>query len=436
MLPVKLSLSPLRPCRSNSRYFAHDDDRPVYLTGSHHWDNLADNEERPGDFDFTAYLDRLEEWGHNFVRFWTQWCWSRRVHPQPYLRSGPELAGDDRPAFDLDRFNPEYFERLKHRAETAAERGFYVSVMVFQGWSIRDYGEGDPWPAHPYHRRNNCNGIDGDPERLGEGGAVHSLAVPAITRLQERYVEQVVDTVGHLPNVIYEVSNESPRESLPWQHHILEYLRRVEADRGRVHPIGITSPYGGRSNQLLMAGPADWISPDHRGGFRRAPPPATGAKVILLDTDHLWGVGGDRRWVWKSFTRGYNPIYMDPLPDGTPDADSKPEEVRLALGKARSLAQRIELAKMLPMGGRSSSGYCLAGAVEDREQILVYLPFGRGTSVTLARPGSRMQVEWIRPGSGETVDGGTVLCRTRHRFRSPFSGDSLLYVRGVAEESG
>ena len=42
------------------------------------------------------------------------------------------------------------------------------------------------------------------------------------------------------------------------------------------------------------------------------PPAADGRKVILTDTDHLWGIGGDVAWVWKSFLRGLNPIFMDP----------------------------------------------------------------------------------------------------------------------------
>ena len=32
----------------------------------------------------------------------------------------------------------------------------------------------------------------------------------------------------------------------------------------------------------------------------------------MTQADHLWGIGGNRAWVWKSFTRGLNPIFMDP----------------------------------------------------------------------------------------------------------------------------
>lgn len=34
---------------------------------------------------------------------------------------------------------------------------------------------------------------------------------------------------------------------------------------------------------------------------------------MLLDTDHIRGIGGDRDFVWESFVLGYNSIYMDPF---------------------------------------------------------------------------------------------------------------------------
>ena len=74
----------------------------------------------------------------------------------------------------------------------------------------------------------------------------------------------------------------------------------------------MTFQYKGGSNQVLLKSPADWISPNPDGGYRDKPPAADGKKVIITDTDHLWGVGGNRAWVWKSFLRGLNPIFMDP----------------------------------------------------------------------------------------------------------------------------
>jgi hypothetical protein len=319
-------MPPLRPHPHHPNLFEDAQGRPVRLAGSHHWDNLIDNGERPGGFDFERYLDRLAGWGHNFIRLWTHEAWTHDLTPRVYLRPGPGRALDGRPRFDLTRFNPEYFERLRGRVVRAGERGFYVSVMLFNGWSIHNKGEGNPWHHHPFNRENNLQRIDGDPDARGEGSDVHTLRVPEITRLQEAYVQKVVETVGDLDPVLWEISNESPRESVPWQYHLIHSLRGIDPHR---HPIGMTATFPGNRNEDLFNSPADWISPGNKGGWRRNPPPADGRKVVIVDTDHLWGIGGNADWVRKVFAAGHHLAYMDPLDD-----DPVREAARRAMGAA------------------------------------------------------------------------------------------------------
>jgi hypothetical protein len=290
----------------------------------------------------------------------------------------------------------------------ARQRGFYVGVMLFNGWSIHDNGEGNPWFRHPFHRANNVNGIDG-----GDGVDVHTLRFPAITRLQEAYVRKVVETVGDL-DVLWEISNESPGESRDWQYHLIRYLKTLSP-----HPVGMTSCFPRGRNEDLFRSPADWISPNHRGGYKRSPPPADGSKVVLLDTDHLWGIGGDRGWVWKSFLAGHHPIYMDPL-----DADPGRDDVRQAMGHTLQIAKRVDLAAMIPSSHVASSGHCLAG----KEAMLVYLPRGRG-KVDLSSFASDLQAEWLDPARGAWSPGGTIPGGRAQRVKAPFRGDALLGLK-------
>lgn len=401
-------MPPLRVHPNNPRYLQDDSQdgggRAVHLTGSHHWDVLVDNGERPGGFDFEGYLDRLQSWGHNFIRFWAHEAWTHDLHPRPWLRTGPR--------FDLTRFNPEYFERLRQRVARAGERGFYVSVMLFNGWSIHDKGEGNPWDHHPFNRRNNVNGIDGDPDARGEGSDMHTLRVPAITRLQEAYLEKVAETVGDQDHVLWEISNESPRESRDWQYHLIRHLRSV--DRGR-HLAGMTACFPGNRNADLFQSPADWVSPGNKGGWRRDPPPADGSKVVLVDTDHLWGIGGGPDWVWKTFLRGHHPIYMDPL-----DGDPLREAARRAMGDTLRYSQRIDLAACAP----DASAYALM----NRKEILTWLPRGRGR-VDLTGIEGTLIAEWLEPGTGRTADGGTIEGGRARRLSAPWKGDAVLLAQ-------
>lgn len=405
--PESAAMPPLRIHPDNPRYFQDSRGRAVYLTGSHHWDVLVDNAERPGGFDFEGYLDRLEAWGHNFIRFWAHEAWTHELHPRPWLRSGSQ--------FDLTRFNPEYFERLRQRVARAGERGFYVSVMLFNGWSIHDKGEGNPWDRHPFNRRNNVNGIDGDPDARGEGSDVHTLRVPAVTRLQEAYLEKVVETVGDQDHVLWEISNESPRESRDWQYHLIRHLRDLrDADRSR-HLVGMTACFPGNRNADLFQSPADWVSPGNKGGWRRDPPPADGSKVVLVDTDHLWGIGGGPDWVWKTFLRGHHPIYMDPLDD-----DPLREAARRAMGETLRYSKRIDLAACIP----DESAYALV----NRKEILTWLPGGRG-KVNLSGIEGTLTAEWLEPGTGRTADGGTIEGGRKWRLSAPWKGNAVLLAR-------
>ena len=52
----------------------------------------------------------------------------------------------------------------------ARERGIYVIVMLFDGWSVERKGDGEnPWDGHPFNRANNINGVDGDLNHDGSG---------------------------------------------------------------------------------------------------------------------------------------------------------------------------------------------------------------------------------------------------------------------------
>ena len=404
-------MPPLRVHPANPRYFQDAAGRAVYLTGSHHWDNLIDNGERPGGFDFASYLDRLEAWGHNFVRLWSHEAWTHDLHPRPYLRSGPR--------FDLTRFDPEYFARLRQRVMRAGERGFYVSAMLFNGWSIHDNGEGNPWERHPFNRRNNVNGIDGDPHARGDGADVHTLRIPAVTRLQEAYAAKVVEALGDLDHVLWEISNESPGASRDWQYHFIRHLRSLDAHR---HLIGMTACFPGNRNEDLFRGPADWISPGNKGGWRRDPPPADGSKVVLVDTDHLWGIGGGRDWVWKTFLRGHHPIYMDPL-----DFDPLREEARRAMGDTLRFAKRIDLAACVPDTGISSARYALANRTPGAEEILAWLPRGKAR-LNLSGIEGALRAEWFDPETGASADGGLIQGGGTRRLGSPWKKEAVLLL--------
>ncbi|HUT89483.1 MAG TPA: putative collagen-binding domain-containing protein [Thermoguttaceae bacterium] len=430
---------PLRVSPKNSHYFCDASGREVLLVGSHTWNSLVDmgRSDPPEAFDFDAYLDFLDRYGHNFIRLWT-WdstTWDTRangrlgkdfihhVAPLPWARTGPGKALDGKPKFDLKQYDAAYFERLRARVGAAGRRGIYVSVMLFEGWGLmhgnRRRGALDQWAwrTHPFHPDNNASGIDA-------GGKVHSLSNPAVNELQAAYIRKVVDTVNDLDNVLYEVINEGgePR----WDWWVVDTVRKYQETKPQQHPIGITG-HGAEDVKSMLASPADWISPGRRDGFGDDPPAWDSKKVSLLDTDHVWGVGGNGAWVWKSLVRGHNPLFMDPY-DGLVLGnrfDPQWEPIRRNLGYARRLASRLDLAAMSPHDDLASTLFCLAAP---GNTYVMYIPTGGKTTVALRETPAQFAVEWFNPSTGKAIAGKPVAGGADREFTAPFAGDAVLYL--------
>jgi len=434
---------PLRVCPDNPRYFAGADGKAVLLTGSHVWYNLPDMgpTDPPGPFDYDAYLKWMKQLNHNFMRMWAweMMQWDTRgnnpkirnetttfyVRPHPWLRTGPGDALDGKPKFDLTKFDPAYFRRLSDRVDAARKQGIYVSIMLFEGWAMQRVENG--WKLHPFHPQNNINGLDGDLNGDGKGLEVHELAVADVTETQKAYIRKVIDTVNQFDNVLYEISNENHPESTPWQYAMIRYIKEYEKGKPAQHPVGMTFQFQGGKNQDLFESPADWISPNPEGGYRDNPPAADGRKVIVNDTDHLWGIGGNQAWVWKSFTRGLNPIFMDPY-DGIvlgSKFDPNFEPVRRSMGYALQFARRLDLNKCEPMGELSTTGYCLANP---EKQYLVFQG-DAGKSVELKLEQGQYGFEWFDTGSGNIVAKGQIRAdKDRTLLPNPVSAQAVLYV--------
>ena len=431
----------LRVHPTNPRYFTDDGDRAVLLTGSHTWNNLVDMgpEDPPAPFDYDAHLDWMVARNHNFFRLWawelTSWntqgnreanAQDHRVAPHPWVREGSAIALDGKPKFNLNRLNDAYFERLRQRVQAAEEHGIYASIMLFEGWGLQFSPEA--WAHHPFNPDNNINGIDGDSDGDGQGLEIHTLSDPEILQLQHAYVRRVIDTVNEFDNVLYEISNENHPASTQWQYAMIRFIKECELTKPKQHPVGMTFQYKGGSNADLFDSPADWISPSIEGGYRDNPPASDGSKVVITDTDHLWGIGGNSAWVWKSFLRGLNPIFMDPY-DGSVlsqrlDLETL-ESIRANMGYVLDLSQRVDLASMSPRADLASSNYCLAN---EGESYIAFAPQGEELSFQL--PVGNYSMICVDTTTGEETEpvlvshsGGT------RSFQPPFSSDAIIALR-------
>ncbi|TWU42691.1 DUF6298 domain-containing protein [Novipirellula artificiosorum] len=415
MVEKQSVMGPLVVHAGNGRYFATPDGKPVWLTGSHTWATLQERgiEGETPAFDYEQYLGFMQHHDHNFLRLWawehSQWMQfvdsdvHVRYKPTIFQRTGPGVALDGAPKFDLTKFNPEFFQRLRERVEEARKRNIYVSVMFFQGFSVKkppaSPRSGNNWHGNPFNKLNNINGIDGDPSGRDAGHELHTLLTPDVTRVQEAYVRRVIDTLNDLENVLWEIGNELPASSVEFQYHMVDSVREYESSKAKQHLIGMTgAPV---KTAELMASGADWISPPG-SVWTDNPPPCDGNKIIVVDTDHCRAMKYDPDWVWINFTRGNHFILMDSYMDfrvGSPkQPDPKWNPTRDAMGAARRLSEQLDLSHMKPLPELASSGFCLA---DPGTSWVVFHPGGDSLSVQTGR--GRWRATWLDPITGKAV---------------------------------
>jgi hypothetical protein len=114
---------------------------------------------------------------------------------------------------------------------------------------------------------------------------------PRIEALQVAYIRKVVDTVQELPNVLYEVANESSGmtavavrmpdgmtidtpigDSTRWQYWVIGEVKRYEQEQGySAHPVGMTFHDGDRPQPVrrrnLVRHPSRLHRPRDRTGL-------------------------------------------------------------------------------------------------------------------------------------------------------------------------
>jgi len=418
------SNGPLTVPADNPRYFVNASGKSVLLAGSY----LGHETLELGLKDFTSYLDSLQQQKHNFTRLWA-WEQSPTVGKSalltlPYERTGPGVALDGGFKFDLRRLNQAYFDQLRSRVAAAAERGIYVSVVLFQSLSApAKNNQSNPWQANPLNRANNINGINGDTNSDGVGDEAFNLSIPTVTTLQETYARKVVDTLYDLDNVLYEVSGDGALGTLAWQNHIVQHLKSYEATKSVRHPVGMSYFAGVTSNDIFF-GPADWIN------YAQAPiEPSliSSNKVLVYDPNpQLLRDWSAPQSLWEGFTRGYQLLTkeLDSLPAGMA------ENLHLTTTQIAAYGDFLALSGMTPNDRICSTGYCLVNA---GVEYLIYLPRGGRVSVDLSTASGNFSARWFSPASGQTIAGPSVTGGTQASLSSPFNGDSVLHL--LAETS-
>jgi hypothetical protein len=451
----------------NPNYFKDANGAVLILNGSQTWNTFQDwgSNGSLETLDFNAYVNFLTAHEHNFTLLWItempKFCGFPATassppdliaDPLPWLRTGPGKATDGGLKFDLTKFNPSFFARLRARTDALSHAGIYVGVYLFTGEWLNIFR--CPSDGYPFTGANNINGVD-DGYRGGKKGtgSITVTAPNAITGFQDAYVEKVIDALNDLRNVLWIVSEEAPANSTWWNNHEIAHTRAYESKKPHQHPIGYAALIGS-TDATLYNSDADWVAP----GARISPAESCGSghppcKVNVNDSDHsYWEMWNDtpqvnRNYAWENLLHGNQVLFMDPyvayypresrnLCDSPTNAicsgpDKRYDNFRDNLGYILRYSRKLNLAKVAPNSSLSSTGYCLAQTPPVGAEYLVYAPSGGSFTVNLsAMSRSRtLSVQWFNPSTGVAIPGGAIPAGSSSQtFSPPFNGDAVLYL--------
>lgn len=246
-LPVAAQTRPadaLRPHPDNPKYFLFRGKPTFLLTASEHYGSVLN---RP--FDFHKYLDDAAAHRMTLTRTFLLFreiasdknpaspCKpAAQDYIAPWPRTGPGLAMDGQPKFDLSQWNAEYFQRLHALLDYASQRGIIVELTLLSN----SYNDA-VWALNALRAANNLQGVG-----KVEWQEYTTLKDPAIVERQLAYVRKVIQETAGYDNVYYEICNEpgggwaghaSPAEVDAWQAVMAKAVHEEMTKFGRKHMV-------------------------------------------------------------------------------------------------------------------------------------------------------------------------------------------------------
>lgn len=235
---------PIKINPENPKYFLFRGKPLVLISASEHYGSVIN---RP--FDFEKYLDDAAKHKMTLTRTFLLYRElqsarnpSSPCKPEspdyisPYVRSGPGKAKDGEPIYDLDQWNPEYFDRLHRFLSEASKRGIVVELTLFSN----TYGD-NIWALNPLRAENNK-------QHVGQVAwqDYNTLKDPELVQRQKEYARKIIQETSEYDNVYYEICNEpgggvpghaTPADVDRWQAEMAGVVREELTRLQRPHLI-------------------------------------------------------------------------------------------------------------------------------------------------------------------------------------------------------
>jgi hypothetical protein len=461
LLAAVAGAEPIRVSSANPRYFERDGKPLVFVTSDHHYGAVID-----ADFHFAAYLAYLGSAGMNLTRIYPggmfeptdKYVAGNPLGPRPgrqilpWAKSAvtgahPALAEPGQPSYklDLDRWNPDYFARLKAFVDLAGQKGIVVEVAFFNGMYA------DCWPLMALYHVNNVQGVG---RYEAEECGLFTTASPrneGVIRYQKAYVAKIAAELNGFDNVIYDLCDEPSlqgrpdgsivtlpdRDVVPWLQALKDAFLEAEAALPKKHVLGQTVQ--SLSPDLSAEPWCAWLPTEYVRAATAAFEKDYGARkpIVNVESDYYGhglvkpytvdDVRGEGWWFLiggGAGTISLNGEYHRGQETGGPDTRERIVPQRKAL---KDFVESFEVRSMERFDGVAGvpAGAFASALAEPGRQYALYLFHAKGDgqwgahfvatpgsyrdTVTLkAIPAGSYRIEWIDPVSGRVSASETV----------------------------
>lgn len=370
-------------------------------------------------------IDRQVEHGINYFRNVMTMGQQYGDSLVPYARTGPEMAADGRPKFDLDELDPSFFEFWREVLSYARANDVVVQLSLLDFWHAHEWLTEDggdithEWGLkHDFYQgANNINDID-----VATPAEYVDTAHPVFA-VQQQLIARAVEELGVFPNIVWEVANEATvfqgDAGTAWQLELADYITTHEQSLGR-------TPH------LVM--PRDLPNHEQTPGHLQVPPSQIHGEMVdrfgdgqplIADNDCCLvpPSADDRRGrAWACLTAGAHlDLFHFPMREQAVLESQDVADGMRYVGMLSSFLDEfsVDLLGMEPADQLVSSGWCYA---RPTEELLVYLPSGGST--TVSELPSSYTATWFNPRDGSTQSAGD-----GPTFTAPDGADWALHIR-------
>jgi hypothetical protein len=225
MLTISCKNNPVQVYPENPHYFYYKGHPIVLITSDHHYGAIIDR-----DFDFAKYLKFLSNNGMNLTRIYPggmfeptdKYLKGNPLGPRPGRQllpwakseqtgANPSLSEPGKPSckYDLDTWDPAYFDRLKAFVELAGKYDIVVEIPFFNGMYA------DCWPLMAMYHGNNIQNVGQfEAENCGLFTTMDDRN-KAVAKYQKAYIQKIATELNDYDNVIYDICDEPSLQGLP-----------------------------------------------------------------------------------------------------------------------------------------------------------------------------------------------------------------------------